>query len=115
MPAQDQKCHVNKYTNNELSQVGFCSNFVSGSMQGNVTFPPSEFSATDGWRGEWVKISFKNVDIACQINGFIDGDGNGGDGPDYPRLQNYNCNVEEGKVFAGVNKITFLLQLPLHV
>ena len=94
MPAQTQNCHLNEYTTNELNQVGVCSNFVSGSMQGNVTYPASEFSATDGWRGESVKMSFDNITIACPINAMIDGDGNGGDGPNDLRSRNFDCNIE---------------------
>ena len=94
MPGQAKKCHTNEYVGDDLLLRGDCSNFVSGSMQGNVTYPASEFSATDGWRGESVKMSFDNITIACPINGFIDGDGNGGDGPDYPRSQNFDCRVE---------------------
>ena len=63
-------------------------------MEGSVTFSDSEVSATDAWRGEWVKLFFRDIVFVCPINGFIDGDGNGGDGPDYPRSLNFHCNLE---------------------
>ena len=109
MPAQAQICQSKEYAANELTLDGYCSNFVSGSMQGTVTYAASEYSATDGWLGEWVKLSFNNINIACPINGFIDGDGNGGDGPNDPRSQNFDCNIDEGRFLLGINIIIISL------
>ena len=93
IPAQTQNCHINKYGINEVTKHGNCTKFGIGSkMQGSVTF--SELSATDGWRGEWVRLFFRDIAFHCKINDFIDSDGNGGDGVNHPRSSDFHCNIQ---------------------
>ena len=83
VPAQTEVCKVNKYPIEELPTFNNCDDFnTHGMLFGTLTFASS--SATDGYRGEFVRLYLQNVNIVCAIMGKIDGDGNGGDGNENP-------------------------------
>jgi len=67
---QTELCKVNKYLWEDLHTIHNCDDFdPSIETIGSITFASN--SATDGYRGEFVRLYLQNFNIDCTIQGVI--------------------------------------------